>query len=103
MRSSGWRGHRTQAASVSFPFHLSKTAIAEYRVVTVKPSDIQKEMVEELGNRAERVRNGMVNPMKDNLVFSRYPVPSGASSMAVTVSPNVDAHASKCCKPFFNQ
>ena len=29
---------------------------AEYRVVTVKPSEIQKEMVEELGNRAERIR-----------------------------------------------
>ncbi len=42
---------------------------AEYRVVTVKPSDIQKEMVEELGNRAERVRNGMVNPMKDNMLL----------------------------------
>ena len=31
----------------------------------------------------------------------RYPVPSGASSTAVTVSPKVDAHASKeespCC------
>lgn len=42
---------------------------AEYRVVTVKPSDIQKEMVEELGNRAERVRNGMVNPMEDNMLL----------------------------------
>ena len=40
---------------------------AEYRVVTVKPSEMQKEMVEELGNRAERVRNGMVNPAEDNM------------------------------------
>lgn len=42
---------------------------AEYRVVTVKPSDMQKQMVEELGNRAERVRNGMVNPMQDNMLL----------------------------------
>ncbi|MCI8792278.1 MAG: N-6 DNA methylase [Eubacterium sp.] len=42
---------------------------AEYRVVTVKPSDMQKEMVEELGSRAERVRNGMVNPMEDNMLL----------------------------------
>lgn len=34
---------------------------AEYRVITVKPREMQKEMVEELGNRAERVRNGMMN------------------------------------------
>lgn len=42
---------------------------AEFRVITVKPSSIQKEMVEELGNRAERVRNGMVNPMQDNMLL----------------------------------
>lgn len=42
---------------------------AEYRVITVKPSSIQKEMVEELGNRAERVRNGMVSPAQDNMLL----------------------------------
>ena len=42
---------------------------AEYRVVTVKPSEMQKKMVEELGNRAERVRNGMVNPSEDNMLL----------------------------------
>ena len=42
---------------------------AEYRVVTVKPSKIQREMVEELGNRAERVRDGMVNPAEDNMLL----------------------------------
>ncbi len=42
---------------------------AEYRVITVKPSGMQKEMVEELGNRAERVRNGMVNPAQDNMLL----------------------------------
>lgn len=41
---------------------------AEYRVITVKPSEMQREMVEELGNRAERVRNGMVNPREDNML-----------------------------------
>ena len=42
---------------------------AEYRVITVKPSKIQKGMVEELGNRAERVRDGMVNPTEDNMLL----------------------------------
>lgn len=42
---------------------------AEYRVVTVKPSEIQKEMVEELGNRAERIRKGMVLPAEDNMLL----------------------------------
>lgn len=42
---------------------------AEYRVVTIKPSKIQKEMVEKLGDRAERVRNGMVNPSQDNMLL----------------------------------
>ena len=42
---------------------------AEYRVIHVKPSEMQKEMVEELGNRAERVRNGMVDPASDNMLL----------------------------------
>lgn len=42
---------------------------AEYRVVNIKPSMIQKQMVEELGKRAERVRNGMVNPSDDNMLL----------------------------------
>lgn len=42
---------------------------AEYRVVTVKPSDLQRDMVEELGKRAERVRDGMVNPTEDNMLL----------------------------------
>ena len=41
----------------------------EYRVISVKPSDMQKEMVIELGERAERVRNGMVNPTEDNMLL----------------------------------
>ena len=41
---------------------------AQYRVVSVKPSKMQEDMVEELGNRAERVRNGMVNPKEDNML-----------------------------------
>ena len=32
-------------------------------------------------------------------VLARYPVPSGASSMAVVVSPKVDAQQSKCVIP----
>ena len=42
---------------------------AEYKVVAVKPSGIQKDMVQTLGERAERVRNGMVNPMQDNMLL----------------------------------
>ena len=42
---------------------------AEYRVISVKPSDMQKEMVTELGERAERVRDGMVNPTEDNMLL----------------------------------
>ena len=41
---------------------------AEYRVVKVKPTQLQEEMVEELGNRAERVRNNEVNPREDNML-----------------------------------
>ena len=43
---------------------------AEYRVISVKPSDMQKEMVTELGERAERVRNGMVNPTGRQYAFN---------------------------------
>lgn len=42
---------------------------ANYRVVIVKPSQTQKEMVEELAARAERVRNGMVDATKDNMLL----------------------------------
>lgn len=41
---------------------------AQYRVISVKPSKMQEDMVAELGNRAERVRNGMVNPREDNML-----------------------------------
>src|SRR5699024_2209319 len=41
---------------------------AEYRVVKVKPTELQEEMVEELGNRAERVQNNEVNPREDNML-----------------------------------
>lgn len=42
---------------------------AEYRVVSVKPSEMQREMVAELGERAERVREGMVNATEDNMLL----------------------------------
>lgn len=42
---------------------------AEYRVVSVKPSRIQKGMVEELGKRAEEVRDGTVGPCQDNMLL----------------------------------
>ncbi|MCQ4638598.1 helicase, partial [Anaerovorax odorimutans] len=42
---------------------------ADYKVVTIKPSSVQKDMVEQLGIRAERVRNGMVDPNQDNMLL----------------------------------
>ena len=36
--------------------------------VVVKPSDMQKEMVESLGERAEAIRNGSVDPSEDNML-----------------------------------
>ncbi|MFQ7766697.1 MAG: helicase, partial [Blautia sp.] len=42
---------------------------AEYRVVSVKPSEMQRDMVAELGERAERVRDGMVNATEDNMLL----------------------------------
>ena len=42
---------------------------AEYRVVSVKPSRIQKSMVEELGKRAEEVREGTVGSCQDNMLL----------------------------------
>ena len=41
---------------------------ANYHNIAVKPSDMQKEMVASLAERAEQVRNGMVNPSVDNML-----------------------------------
>ena len=41
---------------------------AERKNVVVKPTDIQREMVAELGERAEAVRNGNVDPSEDNML-----------------------------------
>ena len=41
---------------------------AHYENVVVKPTEIQKEMVEELAERAERVRNKMVDATVDNML-----------------------------------
>ena len=41
---------------------------AVYENVTLKPSELQKEMVAELGDRAERVRNRMVDSSVDNML-----------------------------------
>ena len=41
---------------------------ANYKTVVVKPSEIQKEMVKELGERAERIRKKLVNPKEDNML-----------------------------------
>lgn len=42
---------------------------ANYRVITLNPSEAQKNMVEELAKRAESVRNGMVNATVDNMLL----------------------------------
>ena len=41
---------------------------AEYENVTLKPSEAQKQMVESLAERAERVRNRMVDSSVDNML-----------------------------------
>lgn len=41
---------------------------ANFHNVVVKPSDIQKEMVEKLGERADAIRNKQVNPKEDNML-----------------------------------
>ena len=41
---------------------------AEYITVTTEPSGFQKDMVEELGERAEKVRGGQVDPHIDNML-----------------------------------
>lgn len=41
---------------------------ANFHNVVVKPSDIQKEMVEKLGERAEAIRNKQFDPKKDNML-----------------------------------
>ena len=42
--------------------------IANYHNVAVKPSEFQRDMVAELAERAERVRNRMVEPHEDNML-----------------------------------
>ena len=44
------------------------TPEAHYHNVAVKPSDFQKDMVEELGKRAEKIRGGMVDASVDNML-----------------------------------
>ena len=41
---------------------------ANYHNVSVKPSEIQVEMVKELGERAEKIRDGAVKPYEDNML-----------------------------------
>ena len=41
---------------------------AEYENVVLKPSDFQKEMVRSLADRAEAVRNSLVEPYEDNML-----------------------------------
>lgn len=41
---------------------------ANYHNVAVKPSEFQQDMVAELGKRAEKVRNRMVEPYEDNML-----------------------------------
>ncbi len=40
----------------------------EYVTITLNPSEFQKQMVEELGKRAERIHNGGVDPSVDNML-----------------------------------
>ena len=42
---------------------------AIFKNIVTKPSEMQKKMVEELGNRAEKIRNRMVDAKKDNMLI----------------------------------
>lgn len=44
------------------------TPEAHYHNIVVKPSDLQKEIVESLGKRAEKIRNENVDPTVDNML-----------------------------------
>ncbi|MGN0569258.1 MAG: LPD25 domain-containing protein [Candidatus Fimenecus sp.] len=41
---------------------------AEYITVSTEPSEIQKSLVDELGERAEKIRKGIVKPQEDNML-----------------------------------
>ena len=41
---------------------------ANFETIVVKPSEIQEEMVEQLGERAEDIRKGNVDPKEDNML-----------------------------------
>ena len=41
---------------------------AHYENIVVKPSEIQEEIVKELGKRAEKIRKGNVDPHEDNML-----------------------------------
>ena len=42
---------------------------AIFKNIVTKPSEMQKKMVEDLGNRAEKIRNRMVDAKKDNMLI----------------------------------
>lgn len=42
---------------------------AIFKNIVTKPSEMQKKMVEDLGNRAENIRNGMIDAKKDNMLI----------------------------------
>ena len=44
------------------------TPTPHYKTIAVEPTGIQKEMVSELADRAEKVRNKMVDPSEDNML-----------------------------------
>jgi N12 class adenine-specific DNA methylase len=45
---------------------------AEYHNEVIKPSQFQRDMVASFADRAEKVRNGMVNPSVDNMLKMGY-------------------------------
>ena len=46
---------------------------AHYHNIVLKPSEAQKKMVEGLSERAERVRNKMVDSSTDNMTRKEFP------------------------------
>ena len=94
---------RMRAALLAKPstyFFCSSEASMEIVSITAFGTSISLISLTLISATSLKIVNNSANPTnRVNLVLARYPVPSGASSMAVFVSPNVDAQLSNESMP----
>lgn len=76
-----------------------------YHNIAVKPSDLQKEMVESLADRAQKVRDGNVDPTEDNMLK----ITNDGRKLALDqrlinplLSDNEDSKVNACVENVFN-